>query len=141
MKRGLLWLLGLGLAIGIGSLRLGEPELRPAPGRKVVLLSASWCSICAEARQFLRGGSVAFDEYDVEKSERGRALYAELGGGGVPILLVDGDVLRGLDRGEWAEALSAPLTPETGSAWRSRPRGAEGAEPRGAAAPRRRARG
>jgi hypothetical protein len=44
----------------------------------------------------------------VERTERGRALYAQLGGGGVPIVLIDGVVLRGLDRAEWAETLNAP---------------------------------
>jgi glutaredoxin len=110
MKRGLVWMLALGLVVAIGSLRLGDPELRPAPGREVVLLSAAWCGICAEARRFLQRGGVEFAEYDVERTERGRALYAQLGGGGVPIVLIDGVVLRGLDRAEWAEALNAPAS-------------------------------
>ncbi len=109
MKRGLAWMLALGLVVAVGSLRLGEPELRPVPGREVVLLSAAWCGICTEARRFLRRGGVDFAEFDVERSERGRALYAELGGGGVPIVLIDSVALRGLDRAAWAEALNAPL--------------------------------
>ena len=108
MKRGIGWVVAFGVVAAIGSLRLWEPELRPVPGREVVFLSAAWCGICTEARGFLRGGGVVFEEYDVERTERGRALYQELGGGGVPILLVDGVLLRGLDRRQWADVLNAP---------------------------------
>ena len=121
MRRGVLWLLALGLVVAIGSLRLGEPELRPVPGREVVLLSAYWCGICTQARRFLQRGGVEFNEYDVERTERGRALYAELGGGGVPIVLIDGVAFHGLDRAAWAEVLNAPL-PGSGATY-ARPGG------------------
>ncbi len=54
----------------------------------VVLLSASWCGYCRKLRADLKQWGVQYREYDVESSEAGVHAFAQLRGGGVPILLV-----------------------------------------------------
>lgn len=55
---------------------------------EVVLYSAEWCGFCRAAREHFRARGIAFSEYDVETSERGRADYVKLGAHGVPVILI-----------------------------------------------------
>jgi glutaredoxin len=59
-----------------------------APEARVVMLSASWCGSCKKAKQYFRRNGIAFLEYDIEKSSRGKRLYEQLGATGVPVILV-----------------------------------------------------
>jgi glutaredoxin len=65
--------------------------------RRVVLYSASWCTVCEQAKRWFRQNDIAFREYDIEKSDKGRRDYKKLNGRGVPIILVDGDRLNGFN--------------------------------------------
>lgn len=56
--------------------------------RKVVMYSTSWCGVCKKARNYFATNNIAFQEHDVERSERGRDDYARLKGRGVPIIFV-----------------------------------------------------
>lgn len=54
----------------------------------VVLYSAQWCGHCKRARAYFEANGIAFEEYDVETTARGRRDYARLGARGVPVILV-----------------------------------------------------
>lgn len=56
--------------------------------RDVVMYSAAWCGYCKQARRYFKQKNIAFDEYDVEKSQKGKTDYRKLGGNGVPLILV-----------------------------------------------------
>jgi len=72
-------------------------QSKPSVSRTVVLYSASWCTICDQAKVWLRQNDIAFREYDVEKSEKGRRDYKKLNGRGVPVFLVGGNRLNGFN--------------------------------------------
>jgi glutaredoxin len=72
--------------ISYGTLE-GEPR-NVAPKSRVVMLSASWCGTCKKAKQYFRRNGIQFQEYDIEKSSRGKRLYEQLGATGVPVILV-----------------------------------------------------
>ncbi len=57
-------------------------------GKNVIIFSASWCASCKKAKKYFRRKGIAFREYDIEKSSRGKKLYQELGATGVPVILV-----------------------------------------------------
>jgi mycoredoxin len=62
----------------------------PPPGStNVVLYATTWCGYCAQARSFFTRNGIAYREVDVEKSEEGQRDYQRLGGGGVPIIVID----------------------------------------------------
>jgi glutaredoxin len=61
----------------------------------VVLYATSWCGYCRKARELLRSRGVAFVEHDIERSAEGRRQYEALKGRGVPLLVVNGTVIRG----------------------------------------------
>lgn len=61
----------------------------------VVLYSTAWCGYCRKAREYFRAKGIAYSEYDVETSDKGRQDYARLGARGVPVILVGGKRLNG----------------------------------------------
>lgn len=83
-----------------------EGYIFPAPdygdlhGGKVILYATSWCGYCKKARSFMNENNIPFYEYDIEKSAEGRAQYESIGGRGVPVLLVNGSVIKGYSSSE-----------------------------------------
>jgi glutaredoxin len=79
-----------------------SPEIRSLGVRsfsgdadKVTLYSAQWCGVCKKAKRFFIEKNIPFEEYDVEKSQRGRRDYKRLQGKGVPIILVGDQRMNG----------------------------------------------
>ncbi len=62
---------------------------------KVTLYSATWCGICKQAKRYFRQNDIAYTEYDVEHSNKGRTDYKRLGMTGVPVILVGKQRLDG----------------------------------------------
>jgi glutaredoxin len=64
----------------------------------VVLYSATWCGYCKQAKAYLAGKGVQYQEFDVD-TKTGMAAYAQAGGRkGVPLLLADGQRVQGFSR-------------------------------------------
>ena len=63
----------------------------------VTLYSTSWCGACKQAKAFLNQHGIAYLEYDVEKSDEGRQQFVALGGRGVPLIVIDGTVIKGFN--------------------------------------------
>ncbi|MBD8492506.1 glutaredoxin family protein [Pseudomonas syringae] len=61
---------------------------------RVVMYSTHWCGYCKQARSLLDSKGIAFKEYDIETSAEGRRAYEALGGRGIPLLDVNGTLLR-----------------------------------------------
>ena len=74
---------------------VNPPPDYSSASNQVVMYATSWCGYCSKARKFLNKVNVPFTEYDIEKSDEGRKQYQALGGGGVPILVVNGKIIRG----------------------------------------------
>jgi len=73
------------------------PDYSAAHDGKVILYATSWCGYCEKTRELLTENNIEYHEYDVEKSAEGREQYDRLGGKGVPVLLINGEVLKGYD--------------------------------------------
>ncbi len=61
----------------------------------VILYATSWCGYCAKTRELLNKNDIKYFEYDVEKSAEGREQRKKLGGNGVPVLVINGEVVKG----------------------------------------------
>lgn len=70
----------------------------------VVLYATSWCGYCAKARQLLNENNIPYYEHDIEKSAQALEQFKSLGGNGVPLLLVKGEVIKGYDASRILEA-------------------------------------
>jgi glutaredoxin len=94
--------------------RMTKPEPIATDGR-VVLYSASWCPYCDKARAYFQNNGVAFNEYDTEKSAKGRRDYDAMNGDGIPIVLVNNHKIVGWKQREFDRYYagnSAPSEPQ-----------------------------
>lgn len=82
------------------------PEQIRADAR-VVLYATDWCGYCKATRRFLDEKGVPYREFDIEKDAQARKAYEALGGRGIPILDVNGTLIRGFEPQNILEALSA----------------------------------
>lgn len=80
----------------------------------VKILVASWCVHCYELEKFLQDESVEYLKLDIEKDPEGRKLYQQLGRGGIPIMVINNNILRGFDKRAVRELLeqSRPRHPQ-----------------------------
>ena len=69
------------------------PEQTRASAR-VVLYATEWCGYCKATRRFLDQKGIPFQEFDIDKDAAARQAYEALGGRGIPILDVNGTLLR-----------------------------------------------
>lgn len=71
------------------------PDYAAAHGGKVILYATDWCGYCEKTRDYLASHRIPYHEYDIEKSAEGKRQFDELGGRGVPVVLVNGEVIKG----------------------------------------------
>ncbi len=72
-----------------------KPRSKKSARKPVVMYSAIWCGICKNARRYFNQNGIAFKEYDIEASAKGRRDYNKLRGRVVPIILVGKKRLNG----------------------------------------------
>ena len=72
---------------------------------RVVMYATEWCGYCKQTRRFLDSKGNPYKEYDIEKSTEGRKAYEALGGRGIPLIDVNGTIIRGFSE----EAILAAL--------------------------------
>lgn len=74
------------------------PDYSQAHGGKVIMYATSWCPYCVQAREFLNDNNIEFVEYDIEQSQEGKEQHKRLGGRGVPVFLINGEVVKGFNQ-------------------------------------------
>ena len=68
---------------------------------KVTLYSRKWCGWCLDAKDYLKGRGMAFEEIDVGKDPAADEEMQRLSGQHyVPTIVVDGHVLANFDVGQ-----------------------------------------
>ncbi len=91
--------LGLGLAAMSWKMIVNPdiPAVDPAVAARaqITLYATAWCGYCAKTRDLFEKAGVAFVEFDIEKSPEGARQYEALGAQGVPISVINGEVVRG----------------------------------------------
>ena len=71
------------------------PDYAADHNDRVILYGTSWCGYCAKARKLMDENNIEYHEYDIEKSNKGKLQYDSLGGRGVPVLLINGEIVKG----------------------------------------------
>lgn len=76
-------------------------------GHEVTLYTTSWCGWCKKTRSWLDGKGVRYTDKDVERDGDAADEMRELVGGdsGVPVVVIDGEVIRGFDQRKMSELL------------------------------------
>lgn len=92
-------ILAAGLGIGMGAPRLIQ-SMKPAytegnnsayfadAQTQVVLYGTASCPHCAKARAYLKEHHIAYSDFDLQNNEKAVREFKQLGGTGVPLLLV-----------------------------------------------------
>ena len=73
--------------------------------KPVIMYATAWCTYCKKAREYFARYKIEYTEYDIEKDEQAKRMYELMGGGGVPLLLVDGQKIRGFNLAKLNSAL------------------------------------
>lgn len=88
---------GAGILIGkpLWQAKSAPPQATAATAQPpVTMYSAEWCGYCTAAREFMDANGIAYTEFDIEKTTAGYEGHKKLGGG-VPLLVIGDDVIRG----------------------------------------------
>ncbi|MCU6433114.1 NrdH-redoxin [Undibacterium sp. Jales W-56] len=72
----------------------------------VILYGTTWCGYCAAAREFFKANDIAYTDLDTEKTTEGYEGHKKLGGGGVPLIVIDGEVMHGYSEAGLRQALA-----------------------------------
>jgi glutaredoxin len=65
---------------------------------KVILYMTDWCPYCRKAREYLQSLKVDLVEYNVEKDRQKAVEFKSKGGSGVPLIDVEGIVIKGYNQ-------------------------------------------
>ena len=74
-----------------------SPAAAP-PQAKVVMYATSWCGYCRKARTYFKSQGIDYTEYDIEKNADAKRRYDNLGGNGVPLILVGSEKMAGFSQ-------------------------------------------
>ncbi len=107
-----------GLAVGYGAPRLFKAfethhqqgdyaAYFPAQDVRAVVYGTADCSFCKQTRAYLEGKGIRYVFADVQASKKAAAQHAQLGGGGVPAILIGDQRIQGFWPGEIDDALLA----------------------------------
>jgi glutaredoxin len=66
--------------------------------KRVVMFSAEWCGVCKRARRYFNAQQITFTEHDIDKSASAKRDFKQLGGRGVPLILVGDNKLYGFSQ-------------------------------------------
>lgn len=74
--------------------------------KNVIIYSTDTCGYCKMAKEFFASKGVAYTEYNVGTDlERRKEMIEKSGQMGVPVILVDGEMLVGFDKPRLSELL------------------------------------
>ena len=78
-----------------------EPAPQPATPRKerftgtVEMYVTAWCGYCKRAEKYLQSKGIPYVAYDIEKDSAARERHRELGGRGVPLIIIGSNKMSG----------------------------------------------
>ncbi len=61
----------------------------------VEMYVTSWCGYCKKAEAYMKSRNIPYVAYDIEKDSSARQLHKELGGRGVPLIIIGNNKLSG----------------------------------------------
>ena len=75
--------------------------------KKVTIYSTPTCHFCAMAKEYFKANGVKYDEFDVASNmEKRKEMMEKSGQLGVPVIIIDGQVVVGFDRPRLAQLLN-----------------------------------
>lgn len=81
-------------AIDYSKIQYYQREEKPTR-KRVVMFATDWCGYCARARKYFRAKGIPYKEYDIDKNKAARIRFDSYGKGGVPLILIGKQKMRG----------------------------------------------
>jgi glutaredoxin-like YruB-family protein len=81
--------------------RSGRKTAVPAPQKKerfsgtVEIYVTSWCGYCKQALSYMTSRGIPYTAYDIEKDSAANQRHKELGGRGVPLIIIGSNKMSG----------------------------------------------
>jgi glutaredoxin len=85
--------------------RYGGPAVAIAGSPTVLLYSAEWCGYCTKARRHLEKRRIPYELRDVDVPAAAEELFAKTGRKGIPVMDIDGRIMRGYGADKYDEML------------------------------------
>ena len=89
----------------------GTPDSTATAGQRqplaITMYATATCGYCAKARRFFAQRGIAYREKDIDRYAQARTEWKRLGGKGVPLFVINGEVSSGFSADSMARALSA----------------------------------
>lgn len=118
IKTALTYLLILAAGLGTGFVVANAPKWLKKPyvegnyaayypnaQTKVVVYGTQSCPYCAKTREFLRAKKIEFADLDVQHSPKAQKEFEQLGGSGVPVVLIGNRRIQGFNQDAFEAAL------------------------------------
>ncbi len=90
----------------IDSFLSDDQGIASAGTNEVVMFMTSWCGYCRAARQYFSDNNIPYTEYDIERSSEGKQMYDQYNVRGVPVIVINGEVIIGFDQNAISAALN-----------------------------------
>ena len=75
--------------------------------KKVIIYSTPTCHFCAMAKEFFKKNNVSYEEFDVASNmEKRKEMMEKSGQLGVPVIIIDNQVIVGFDKPRLAQLLA-----------------------------------
>lgn len=91
------WPSGLASAGGQATMHREQPE--------VTLYATDWCGYCAATRELFVANGIRYTELDIEKSSDAFNRHRQLGGNGVPLIVVGDEIVHGYNEPQLRDLL------------------------------------
>ncbi len=80
---------------------VSEPSSQPSPPRKepftgtVEMYVTDWCGYCKKAQSYMKSKGIPYVAYDIEKDSAANKRHKDLGGRGVPLIIIGSNKMSG----------------------------------------------
>ena len=90
----------------LAAARTSPPPTLNRGGHEVVIYTTSWCGWCKKTLAWLDQKGVDYENRDVEEnSDWAEEMHDLTGSGGVPVIVIDGEVIKGFNQAQMEKLL------------------------------------
>jgi glutaredoxin-like YruB-family protein len=90
----------------LAAAKSAPPAAAARGNHEVVIYTTSWCGWCKKTRAWLDTKGIDYENRDVEQSaEWAEEIHDLTGSGGVPVIVIDGEVIKGFDQAQMEKLL------------------------------------
>ncbi len=79
--------------------------LSKAEPPQILMFGSRNCHYCSIARSFFEHHKLAYEERDIDESEKNRQMFYLMGGQGTPLIIVNKEIIHGFDEDKIRDAL------------------------------------